>query len=1185
MKRKEEKNKKLKEAMKKASKIKKGLLAMKVALTLLWKPLIAFLLISVLMTTVVKIVENIFAQNTPTQIYEDLEIEDLSDFIVIKGDNENGYHLEFVEDADEKLEKTAENLEKKAGVKSVDKELLKKMIKAEVLSQYPNLGGKISDQENQFQGNVNIRRVTPNKEVGEMKDTSLGEEVIEDIVNIENDVESEDDSNSTKKKYVIGIMAAHSKDSPGGRSPIPEGKEEELKDQQLKEEEMTIKVANYIEQIFSIYSNIKVVQIGSTIDNPNIPDKGRLKAAKEAKVDALIGINFDATGDGKEYNGTNGIRISYNSDGGSEKAKELGEILKEKVSNSMGLSTKLDENKKSTVLGTKEDPFVSLNIHGGYLTSDKDFAVIGTDSGLQKYAKGVVDGILKFYGIRNIGYGPIVVGTRKISSTIDSNIYNLKYVPMDVLENDIENDTQKAMQEFSLDEDKNLVTATWTFEETGMKMKKSPTALDYRKVIDKYSMPIEYLLFFYIDTNQKSFVSNLADLAINSEFIITVQDNITTTKVTTIKTTTTNSTLTVKRETDKDGKVTWSKPNTTTTQTTTTPEEKIFEYWNSKIELTYADTWFVKFKSNFIPQNMQSGNRGMSGKVNIKETQSESTGIQSEYRSATTDNATESYQDEITTSITTKINSISNQYELGEKEVEPAEEKFIKIFNDEEEGAKGLVKRGWLLDLLKNNSKTANMVDLTKYLMYKATGENLGVITFDFNQYKENTFNNMSTGLAGGLSLKTTMFTKDVFKQALQAYYEKTNNLDFYNNFLSKVDELYDASVANNVNPELVVITAKAEGNFSEAGGSYNYWGVGVPNGASSGYSYSSLADGIAGYAHYIQKYETGHFADTIKQRYEERMAAGCDPLGYGLPGTLSGMQSLYSYLGKHEYGSSGAGGYYYMDPARAGVTKIYTTHEEFLTKCKDSGLPEHAEGTETTVWEQGQYTAWQVEIKLKTWQDIFGEFGSLQTSGNYNQADIQELINLSDAEAWSLITGGRYTSRPTSSIAVDLATITVPIRVWENPNDPNNMSITSDQMTLQVNRCLTGIFEAFFKDLYEQVPNFVIKKSSGEYGGYRQDSITSGHTYGAAFDLNWSTNGNGYSGWGSRPAYSKSEWEDLPESHEKYEIIYEDSPIVQLAHRYTFSWGGEWRTSYDMMHFSFIGDVSRAGLQSKFGK
>ena len=85
--------------------------------------------------------------------------------------------------------------------------------------------------------------------------------------------------------------------------------------------------------------------------------------------------------------------------------------------------------------------------------------------------------------------------------------------------------------------------------------------------------------------------------------------------------------------------------------------------------------------------------------------------------------------------------------------------------------------------------------------------------------------------------------------------------------------------------------------------------------------------------------------ANLIMQRYEERKNSGCDPTGYGMPGTLSGWQSVYSSLGYHVTGSAGAGGYYYMDPGVAGVTKIYKTHSEFLQKCYNVGGA-HAYGT-----------------------------------------------------------------------------------------------------------------------------------------------------------------------------------------------------------------------------------------------
>lgn len=229
----------------------------------------------------------------------------------------------------------------------------------------------------------------------------------------------------------------------------------------------------------------------------------------------------------------------------------------------------------------------------------------------------------------------------------------------------------------------------------------------------------------------------------------------------------------------------------------------------------------------------------------------------------------------------------------------------------------------------------------------------------------------------GEISLTTSSFgdNKAGFIKAMENYYNTSGNSNFYNNFLSKVDILWEKSLEYGVNPEVVVITARQEGNFAEAGGNYNYWGIGVPNGAASGASYSNFAEGIKGYAKTLDSYKQGGTYDSlITAKYEARKNSGCDSTGYGLPGTFAGMQSVYSDLGEHVDGSSGTGGYYYMDPNRAGVTKIYKTHEEFLNKCYNAG-GEHTYGSECTNYERGQYTSYQVEMKLKFWNDMFKDY------------------------------------------------------------------------------------------------------------------------------------------------------------------------------------------------------------------
>lgn len=76
-------------------------------------------------------------------IYEELEVESLIDFIEIKGDNSTGYYYGFVEGAEEKLDKLTKKLKRIND--NIDKELLKKMIMADVVNQFPLLtGGSMS---------------------------------------------------------------------------------------------------------------------------------------------------------------------------------------------------------------------------------------------------------------------------------------------------------------------------------------------------------------------------------------------------------------------------------------------------------------------------------------------------------------------------------------------------------------------------------------------------------------------------------------------------------------------------------------------------------------------------------------------------------------------------------------------------------------------------------------------------------------------------------------------------------------------------------------------------------------------------------------------------------------------------------------------------------------------------------
>lgn len=193
----------------------------------------------------------------------------------------------------------------------------------------------------------------------------------------------------------------------------------------------------------------------------------------------------------------------------------------------------------------------------------------------------------------------------------------------------------------------------------------------------------------------------------------------------------------------------------------------------------------------------------------------------------------------------------------------------------------------------------------------------------------------------------------------------------------SNLKDFYRICNKYGVNPEYAFTTAVTESSltYPAAVQSHNYWGWGVPNGGSYT-NYNSMLQVLEGYCKTIASYQdpTNSNYNTIMTRYEERKNCtengGCNPNGYGKPNTMQGVQSVYSWVGSHVEGNTSDGGYYFLDPARCGVPVVYKTHEEFVQKCQNV----HPYGSLPTVWEQNEYTAYQVEQKIDIAKRIFGD-------------------------------------------------------------------------------------------------------------------------------------------------------------------------------------------------------------------
>lgn len=186
--------------------------------------------------------------------------------------------------------------------------------------------------------------------------------------------------------------------------------------------------------------------------------------------------------------------------------------------------------------------------------------------------------------------------------------------------------------------------------------------------------------------------------------------------------------------------------------------------------------------------------------------------------------------------------------------------------------------------------------------------------------------------------------------------------------------------------------------------------------------------------------------------------------------------------------------------------------------------------------------------------------------------ADLNSLMACSDSEVWELLTGTAYNSKPTSSqvsesqMSQRMQTITVPIRTASGDSTTN----------ISVNSALANLFTAFYTDIYNVCPDFYINDTyCYEYRAVSGSSTgaLSAHSFGAAVDINAGDNPQGVT--------PPQRLQDVV-GNRNY-VIYAESPIVTIAKRYTLCWGGYFSSNKDGMHFSFIGDWTRARTISEY--
>ena len=287
-------------------------------------------------------------------------------------------------------------------------------------------------------------------------------------------------------------------------------------------------------------------------------------------------------------------------------------------------------------------------------------------------------------------------------------------------------------------------------------------------------MPFDYLWTLLVMTEDTDFVFDIADLVYNSEIEITVHDNLdVNTKVDTynytrrekVQTTSANVTVSYDGTSSSFSKTDGFEPveNDATYKTTKTTITKVNTL---DICLTKANVWIVDYERKYEYQGDQQGTPQGGEATSLAnvdygdpETISEDRNgdgesfrqeKQAEYTNAGHQNVSSSLNGvscnvwhgvfDITETITTTVDTkmyTSTPGEIEEKtDKNSDEENFVTIFlkgTSMQARHNILDAPDWLFKMLEQNESTADMVDLTKYLLYKATGKSFGVTEFDFS--------------------------------------------------------------------------------------------------------------------------------------------------------------------------------------------------------------------------------------------------------------------------------------------------------------------------------------------------------------------------------------------------------------------------------------------------------------------
>lgn len=418
----------------------------------------------------------------------------------------------------------------------------------------------------------------------------------------------------------------------------------------------------------------------------------------------------------------------------------------------------------------------------------------------------------------------------------------------------------------------------------------SSVSINYKNFVSKYTMPFQYLWALLIVGEDKDFVLELADLVADSEITISLYDNITTTttkdKYTYNKENKTETYAEVKAV-NNFGITDYPKtfPIDVVDEETESTDYNvvhttIYKSNNFVYDLTKANVWMIDYSKEYTcsddedptteNEEIQIEDTDYVEKPNSPENSNDNPNLLQNSHALELANSAKRYiqtrleQQGDTENINNVVVNVDyvrcryysrvinkkenisettslNGYTSGNVESNPKiennadEVNFITILNKREHKSakKKLANEitSWLIEILESNPDTINMIDLTKYLINKATGKS--VEEFDFSEYEPDAFNDYAT-VVGDYVVKTdesnsapVITEKIKLEKGLKLWLKNSSSQK--QNALSVIDTVIDCQEEYNVNAVFIYAFLRNETGIGTANTNWvnrdNNWG------------------------------------------------------------------------------------------------------------------------------------------------------------------------------------------------------------------------------------------------------------------------------------------------------------------------------------------------------------------------